>query len=44
MFEHGWKQSLEVKRILQHKGFTKTQTLQDLAGHDRVTIANKESE
>lgn len=43
MFEHGWKQSQAVKSILEKNTFTKIQVLKDLAGHDRVTIACKES-
>lgn len=44
MFEHGWKQSAEVENILEQNAFVNIQTLKDLAGHDRVTIASKESE
>ena len=44
LLEHGWKQSVEVKSIFSKNGFEKIQTLKDLAGHDRVTMACKGSE
>jgi release factor glutamine methyltransferase len=44
MVEHGWTQSSDVQNIIKKDEFTKVQTLKDLAGHDRVTMACKESE
>lgn len=43
MFEHGWQQSEAVKAILNRNEFSKIETLKDLSGHDRVTIAQKVS-
>ncbi len=41
MFEHGWDQALATRKTLEHYGFVNVETLQDLAGHDRVTMAEK---
>ncbi|MDH5218026.1 MAG: peptide chain release factor N(5)-glutamine methyltransferase [Gammaproteobacteria bacterium] len=41
MLEHGWMQASEVKNVLQNNDFVNGEILKDLAGHDRVTIAQK---
>lgn len=41
MFEHGWEQGQKTRNILETAGFIHAETLQDLQGHDRVTIAEK---
>lgn len=41
MFEHGWKQAEAVRNLLVQYGFVEVRTLKDLAGHDRVTLAQK---
>jgi release factor glutamine methyltransferase len=41
LFEHGWDQALATRKTLEHAGFVNVETLQDLAGHDRVTMAEK---
>jgi release factor glutamine methyltransferase len=41
MFEHGWGQGSASREILQNTNFINVETLQDLAGHDRVTLAEK---
>jgi len=41
MFEHGWDQGLATRETLEYSGFINVETLQDLAGHDRVTIGEK---
>lgn len=41
MLEHGWQQSEAVKAILDRNDFSNIETLKDLPGHDRVTIAQK---
>lgn len=41
MFEHGWEQGPATRSVLQDAGFTHIETLQDLAGHDRVTLGEK---
>ncbi len=38
MMEHGYHQGAEVRQILLDSGFTEVDTVQDLAGHDRVTL------
>jgi len=38
-FEHGYDQGKAVRSILQSAGFKSVSTVQDLAGHDRVTHA-----
>ena len=38
MFEHGWDQGPASREIMQENGFVNIQTLEDLQGHDRVTI------
>ena len=38
MFEHGWDQGPAVREVLQDAGFVHVKTLQDLAGHERVTV------
>ncbi len=40
LFEHGWQQKEAVQSILRHHDFQTIQTFQDLAGHDRVTLAS----
>ncbi len=35
--EHGWDQSDDVSSIMSNNGFTKVQSLPDLAGHMRIT-------
>jgi release factor glutamine methyltransferase len=39
--EHGWDQGAEVRRLLIQAGFEKVKTHRDLAGHERVSSANK---
>jgi release factor glutamine methyltransferase len=39
--EHGWDQAAEVRRLLAQAGFEKVATHRDLAGHERVSSANK---
>ena len=41
MFEHGWNQGEATRKILQDAGFVNIQTLQDLQGHERVTMGEK---
>ena len=41
MFEHGWDQGSAAREILQDTGFIHVNTLQDLAGHERVTVGEK---
>lgn len=38
MLEHGYNQGAGVRQILTAQGYTEIETLQDLAGHDRVTL------
>ena len=38
LFEHGWDQGPDARGIMEDAGFTNITTLQDLAGHDRVTM------
>ena len=38
MFEHGWEQSPATRQVMQEAGFIKIETLQDLGGHDRVSV------
>lgn len=38
MFEHGFEQGSATRAILKDAKFTNIETLQDLAGHDRVTL------
>jgi release factor glutamine methyltransferase len=38
MLEHGFDQGDAVRRLLQDQGFSQVDTLQDLAGHDRITL------
>lgn len=39
LFEHGYEQGAAVRALLQQQGYKDIQTLQDLAGLDRVTQA-----
>jgi release factor glutamine methyltransferase len=41
MFEHGWDQGPATRAIMLDAGFTNVKTLQDLQGHNRVTIGEK---
>ena len=41
MFEHGWDQGPATREVLQGAGFVHVKTLQDLAGHERVTVGEK---
>jgi release factor glutamine methyltransferase len=41
MFEHGWDQGSAAREVLQNTGFVHVKTLQDLAGHERVTVGEK---
>jgi len=41
MFEHGFDQGSATRAILKDCKFTNIETLQDLAGHDRVTLGEK---
>jgi len=36
--EHGWKQALDVQRILKANNFDQIQTVKDYGGNDRVTF------
>ncbi len=38
MFEHGWEQGPATRQILDEAGFINIETLQDLQGHERVTV------
>lgn len=38
MFEHGWRQGPACRQVMQDAGFVKIETLQDLQGHERVTV------
>ena len=38
MIEHGWNQGLVVRNLLTAAGFTQTESLRDLAGHERITL------
>jgi len=42
MFEHGWNQGSATRAILKDSGFSEIETLQDLAGHDRVTLGERD--
>ena len=42
MMEHGYHQGEEVHTILADNGFTHIRTMQDLAGHDRITMGTFE--
>jgi len=41
LLEHGWKQAENVRALLMQKGLTDVQTVKDLAGHDRVSMARR---
>lgn len=41
ILEHGWQQKTAVQSILRQRGYQNIQTYQDLAGHDRVTLATR---
>ncbi len=41
MFEHGWNQGPASLEIMLESGYGEVETLQDLQGHDRVTIGEK---
>jgi release factor glutamine methyltransferase len=41
MFEHGWDQGPATRAILLDSGFINIETLQDLQGHDRVTVGER---
>lgn len=41
MFEHGWDQGPASRRVLKDKGFVSINTLQDLQGHERVTMGER---
>ncbi len=41
MFEHGYDQGPDVRKILQNHGFVEVETLSDYSGHDRVTYGQK---
>jgi release factor glutamine methyltransferase len=38
MLEHGYNQGESVRQIMTVEGYTDIETLEDLAGHDRVTL------
>lgn len=38
VFEHGYQQGAQVRSLLQSLGYAQTDTLQDYAGNDRVTL------
>lgn len=39
MIEHGWNQATLVRDLYQTAGFSNIESLRDLAGHERITIA-----
>ena len=41
MFEHGWEQGPATRQLMREDVYTRLETLQDLQGHDRVTIGEK---
>ena len=41
MLEHGYDQGLAVRNMLNEAGYHHTKTHKDLAGHDRITVAQK---
>ena len=41
MIEHGWSQGPATRDILKVAGLINVETLQDLQGHDRVTVGEK---
>ncbi len=41
MMEHGWDQGVACRELLHTQGFFHVETLQDLAGHDRVTLGRQ---
>ncbi|CAM3755863.1 peptide chain release factor N(5)-glutamine methyltransferase [Parendozoicomonas haliclonae] len=41
MMEHGYHQGEQVRDILHDNGFVDIRTVQDLAGHDRITLGRK---
>ena len=41
MFEHGWDQGATARETLEIADFVNIETLQDLQGHDRVTVGEK---
>jgi release factor glutamine methyltransferase len=41
MFEHGYNQAKAVADLLSQAGFSHVQTMHDLAGHPRVTLASR---
>lgn len=41
MLEHGYDQGMAVRTLLIEAGFKQVNTHQDLAGHDRITVAQK---
>ena len=41
MMEHGWDQGKATRDIFKSAGFGKIETLQDLQGHERVTLGEK---
>ena len=41
LLEHGWYQGNVVQSILQQAGYVERELLQDLAGHDRVSLGRK---
>jgi len=41
MFEHGFDQGDATRELLQNSGFINIETLQDLQGHERVTVGEK---
>ena len=43
MIEHGWEQGSATRHILREAGFSGIETLQDLQGHDRVTVGENQS-
>ena len=41
MFEHGWEQAKATRQLMREAAYTRLETLQDLQGHERVTIGEK---
>lgn len=42
--EHGWQQGLSVRDLLSARGFSRVETLKDLAGNDRVTLGSRSAQ
>jgi len=38
LFEHGWQQAADTRKVMEDAGFIQIETLRDLQGHERVTL------